>query len=204
MAAAKTNWYNEAWSVDIDTAKQEISTDFLKIKKYVAKLLDIATIFRSLEGPLKSPQLSKYATRIDGIIGDVEEFSRLSHDCVSLMDDLDREWEALMSRVAKGEKNPQEALQEVPSLQGYRKYLTIAEKAGAIQDKVTSMLESSNYIDWTLEDYLGGGAGIYKELDKKNPGNIFEDIYGTLNLFGVLVLYTNEEILSNWIEGSKD
>lgn len=202
MTAAKTNWFNEAWVTDIEDAKQGVSDDTLKIQESSKPFHEISKVFRSLAGPLKAPKISDLADRVDGIVESLEEFSKLSRECVALMDDLDRDWEALMSKVAKGEKPKDEALKEVKGLSTYKRYLTIAEKAGAIQDEVTKIFDGYD-MDWTLENYVGAEAGIYDDLEKLSPSNPFDDLTGTVNLFGVLVLYTEEEVLENWLEDSK-
>ena len=199
-----TNWLNEAYEVDVGDAKSGLTSDLKFLNKYVAKCKYLVPIYRSLAEALITAQIGKNADAVEIRISKVERLIGLLTKAHSLLDSVDHDWESLMDRIARYEVKLThgliEAVQDMPSMVRFR---TLAQEVGDLEDEISK--EDDKYpIDWYLEDYIGSETGIYKRIDKAYPPQVDENIMGAMNLFGLIILYTNVENMENWIKRVRD
>lgn len=199
------DWFGDAEAIEWEDARDSVKRDVKAAGGYIKKCKYLASIFRSLVGPLQTPAIGVEADKIEQRIKDTEQLVSLLQEGVTVAKKLDKEWETLMKQIVEGLKLSHGIIEAVQDLPSMIKMYQLAKEAGVLQDKLLKEEEEFS-IDWNLEVYLGSEAIVYQKIEKAAQNNSFftDVLYGASTLYGVLFLYTDLDNIQEWLDKLRD
>ena len=153
----------------------------------------VATIYRSLVEPLRSPKIGKLADTVEGFVKSSElaltQLRAGSDNYKNLVD----AWNDLLSKTAKEEFEAERSTEEFEGYETFeRKFLATPEVkshlqlAKQLETMVTKLGTAMDDFDWDLDGYLGYEAGILKKIQDSRPehdylDDAFDVLFGVVN-----------------------
>jgi hypothetical protein len=199
------DWFGDSEALEWEDARDSVKKDVRSAGGYIKKCQYLASIFRSLSGPLQTPAIGVEADKIDQRIKDTEQLVSLLQEGVIVAKKLDKEWETLMKQIVDGLKLPHGIIEAVQDLPSMIKMYQLAKESGVLQEKL--MKEEEDYsIDWGLDVYLNSEAIVYQKIEKAAQNNSFfsDALYGASTLYGVIALYLDLDNIQEWLANLRD
>lgn len=199
------DWFGDSEALEWEDARDSVKRDSRAASGYVKKCQYLASIFRTLAGPLQTPDIGVEADKIEQRVKDTEQLVSLLQEGVTVAKKLDKEWETLMKQIVEGAKLPHGIIEVVQDLPSMIKMYQLAKEAGVLHDKLLKEEEDFS-IDWSLEVYLGSEAIVYQKIEKaaQNTSFFSDVLYGASTLYGVISLYTDSDNIQEWLANLRD
>lgn len=163
--ASESTWLTDSEEIDLDSALGYFREATRLIKGYKAKCAYLVPIYQKLAEPLEAPSLAKYADLITKRVIEVDQLMVLLSDGVKMLKKAQGEFDKLLVNLASDEPHQGGFIERVYGLPTIVAIMKLAKEAGKIHDKLTTE-DDDGLIDWTLEEYLGPGAGIQKKIER--------------------------------------
>lgn len=200
---ATESWFTSTTDqLPLDDAKVYIKDDTKLVRGYKAKCVYLSKIFRSLAGPLETPQIAVFADRIDKRVQDLDQLMGLVQEGAKLLDKAQGEFDQLIEDIA--DRKPRrggllEAIYDLPSIDAI---LKIALEAREIQDRFVK--EDDDYhIEWVLEEYIGPESGIQRKIERagESMNGWFTDRFsGVYALYGFVKYFIDTDYIQSMVK----
>jgi len=206
LVASAHNWIDEAEQLDSHAAINNLKQDFRNVKGYKTKCAYLAQIYRKLAEPLETPEIAEYADLMDQRVKDVDQLISMLQGSEKLIAKAEKEFDQLIEDIAKGKKLRGGYIEAVYDLPSMRAILALANEADNLQSRLDTE-DNEGSIDWTLEEYLGVEARVYKKIDKTGGfllGWFAErNFSGVWALYGFLKYHIDSKLLEDLVESAK-
>jgi len=181
------------WDADPTSAEDAVRAfddDQRILRSYIKVSGLLAPKFRELSAALETKRLALFADRIRERVDLLLDLSDLIDRARPLAPALEAAYDRVQEEAEEGRPPRAETFRE---LAAFRSLLAVAERMIAIEQTIADE-DYRGYIDWTLDEYLGPDAVIYRRLQKVAPRHLWDSDYtGSRTVFGVLVYYSDPE-----------
>ncbi len=191
---ASSDGWDQADELYFDDAESSVDEDLREIGRYIKRCRVLIEPYKKLAEALEAPKLKVYAERIAGRVQDLEQMTELLREGRPLIEPFADAFEELAHNAAKGSRS------ELQSLPLYRRIKQVGEKLEVISDRILKQ-DEGEYIDWTLDGYIGDEAGIYRRIERVSPGTFDSvNVLADRIFYGLLKYYSDPDYLQNRIE----
>lgn len=177
-----------------------VTSDIRLLRRYERAAEAFVPKFRLLAQALETKKVAVFADRIEERVVVIRELSELMRQASPLIAALEREHEELAQAIANGAEHG-DLIKEAQALQAYRELLRLSKAVLELEFRISDE-DENQFIDWTLDEYLGYEAVIHKRFERLAPESLIEasDFLGTRGLYGVLAYYSDAETTLGRIE----
>jgi hypothetical protein len=205
--SASSGW-DDADTIDCDDAENLVTEDVREIRRYIKRCGVLIEPYKKLAEALEAPKLLKFAEHLGERIKDLEQVAELLQKGRPFFKRFGDDFEKMCEELAEGRRTLRHGLiEEVSDLPVYNQIREQGQTIESITDRIHEQDQSDTpYIDWTLDDYVGSEAGIYRKIQRVSPGAFYEvtNVTAEKIFYGVLKYYTDAEYIDERIQEFKE
>jgi hypothetical protein len=186
-------------ALDVDDAEGTLQGIVSSLRKYHRVCAVLPPVYRKIADALETKDIFDLATKVEDLCKKVADFGEFVAKNTPAVRRFEKEFDHMVEKMA-GDIwfGPKGAIEAVHSLPAAR----LLYSAGQEFDTLKGALDDSG-IDWSLDDYLGYEAKIYKRLTKVAPEPL-EDVIPENPFYGVLNYYMDPPYIKDRVDELRD
>jgi hypothetical protein len=170
--------------------------DLKAIRVYLAKCQKTSALYKTLVGPLMTPDIGTYAARIDQRVVDLVALAHKIEAFMKVAPKAESDWSDLVISI-DNDTPSREKVKAVLALDSVRAIQQLGSDIKDLHMQITGE-EDKGTIDWTLDDYIGDTCGVYKAIEGVAPnGDELDDLSWEDAPRGYLALLTDPDVINS-------